>query len=417
MTEEQLEEIKVKMQILRNEREMQIQAMKLENTKVIDIVYLGKISYKSTEEGKIEEKEIFMCVEEQDGKFIYKYYDENNELMAIENVTDNNILPSKKYLNDDKGIIDEVGKMDKEGITSLSELEEEKEDNNRKIEEEEEQEENKEDETIEIPLEQDITSKLTRKEETDLSQVAKGETLANKLGISSDYTKLVLVSASQVNKYLPQNKRHRNKDAFIAVKPNGESIVLGEDILAFDEHSGTNPTNESLTINGDGSVKEEQSTSRWRIVNGNGREYLSVGWDEKIGKEVKYTQWSPEENKYVDFELETNKTREKNQDVKNLTKEKSGIYNAGKIIERDEKEKDCPEEDVTMVDNNENNDSHTHDVDYAVQKIMEDNIVREASTEIGVKKYVEKMIKNTDMSIEEIIEYIKDDLQRVAKIR
>lgn len=417
MTEEQLEEIKIKMQVLKNEIETKIEEKNIEDTKIVDIVYLGKVNYKTEEEGKIEEKEIFMCIQEQDGKFVYKYYDENNELIALENVTDDNVIPSKKYLYDDKGIVDKVGKLDKEGIASLNELEQEKEKNNKQSEEEKEekQQEGEDNEKIEKSLEKDTTSNLTKKERINLNQIIKGETLSNKLGIPPEYTELVLVSASQVNAFFPSNKKHRNKDAFIAIRPDGEGMVIGEDILEFDEHSGTNPTNESLTINKDGRVQDEQSTSRWKIVNGNNREYISVSYDENFGKEVKYTQWSPEQNKYVDFELETNKTREKNQDVNKFIKERSGINSVNRIIENNEKEGKCPKKDVTMVDDNPNNDSHTYDVSYAVKQIMKNETISNAYGDEYVAEYVEKKIKETDMSIEEIIEYITDDLERVAK--
>ena len=86
-------------------------------------------------------------------------------------------------------------------------------------------------------------------------------------------------------------------------------MILGENILEPDSREGTNPIgNDSVTINNDGTATREAVTSSYKIVHGNGNEYIRTGYDENSGKEIKYSMYSPEENKYIDTELETNRT-------------------------------------------------------------------------------------------------------------
>ncbi len=66
----------------------------------------------------------------------------------------------------------------------------------------------------------------------------------------------------------------QEKDAFVAINSDGTATVLGEDILEPDTRTGTTPMATSMTINNDGIVNQESVTSSYRIVNGNGNEYL-----------------------------------------------------------------------------------------------------------------------------------------------
>ena len=151
-------------------------------------------------------------------------------------------------------------------------------------------------------------------------------------------------------------------------------------------------------------------------MNGNGNEYISVGYDENMGKEIKYSQWTHEESKYVDFELETNKTRRKDHDVKMQTERKSGIHNADEINKRYEKEKECKENTtneqeektevrVEDIDDNTNNDTHAHITD---ERLEEEAKKAKISIEAFKKEYekaegstVEEKIENAQETIEE----------------
>ena len=62
---------------------------------------------------------------------------------------------------------------------------------------------------------------------------------------------------------------------------------IGEDILEPDNRIGTSQTSKGMTINNDGKVNQEGVTSSYRIVNGNGNEYIRASYDESYGKRNK----------------------------------------------------------------------------------------------------------------------------------
>ena len=51
-----------------------------------------------------------------------------------------------------------------------------------------------------------------------------------------------------------------------------------------------------MAINNDGTVNQEAVTSSYRIVNGNGNEYLRASYDESLGKEIKYSMFFSRKN-------------------------------------------------------------------------------------------------------------------------
>ena len=110
-------------------------------------------------------------------------------------------------------------------------------------------------------------------------------------------------------------------------------------------------------------------TSSYRIVNGNGNEYLRAGYDESYGKEIKYSMFSKEKNEYLDIELETQRTRPKDSTVRQFMRDRgAGIREAESVIERGEEHQiygemqDDSEHKLNIrdVDNNKNNDTHEH---------------------------------------------------------
>ena len=229
---------------------------------------------------------------------------------------------------------------------------------------ENEQEDEKDQEDEQEELSKKELDGLQIKEETRLSQNIKGVTLEDKLGLKkngiTDGVRLARVTTDSLNPYL--EKSSTQVDSFVVIRKNGEAVVLGENILEPDNRLGTNPTGTDTTINNDGSVKQEGITSSYRIVNGNGRDYLRIGYDEVSGKEIKYGMYSPEKNDYVNVELETQRTKIQNSDVRQFMKDRGvGQREAEQIIKKDKEHGECDNKDVTVVDNDKNNDSHTHE--------------------------------------------------------
>lgn len=435
---------------LKEKREQQIKESLKDNeplqTIINDIKYLGQIKY--TEQGldgkDIEKvKEIYMIVEENDGKMWYKYYDKNLELIAAEDSIEEQIAFAQNFDEKDINFLNKIQELDKmEGI-SLSELEQEylsiediaielgidpkeiKEyqelDLGQEIDEKEEDENQK-------VIDKEKTDKLNIKERTELNQNIEGRTLENKLGIKNitlpdgskltDGKYLAIISTSSLSEYTENSSNQ--KYSFAVIRENGEAVPLGNDIITSDERSGTNPTNSDLTINSDGRVNEESNVSSFKIVNGNQNEYLKISNDEVSGHEIKYSKYSPEEGNYVSTELRTDREIYINDDVRQYLKDSSeGVKKAQETIERSEVHDEYDEQqDITLVDNDLNNDSHTH--------ISSDDYVPNAditwgeyanqlgyrgdgSIELAVEKYKETLEKNQNLDSKQIVELTIDE--------
>lgn len=345
-----------------------------------DIKHLGKVKFIQEINGQKaeEEKDIYLLIEEKDGRILYKYYDENLQLVAVEDSTRDELMAESKFEGKDQSFLKQIEELDKEGKSlsqieaeleeisvalgiSLDEIDEVKEfDLKQEIKEKEENEKQ--------VLNKDETSHLDIKETSKLNQNIKGETLENKLGIKNitlpngqkltDGDKLAVVSTTSLNNSV--DTKNSQSYSFVVIRKNGEAVPIGDDVLVQDERTGINPMAEDLTINNNGIVNKETNIASYRIVNGNRDEFIKISNDEVSGREIKYSEFSRETGKYVSTELETNRYMFIDDDVRQYLKDRTeGIKKADNTIERAEQHK-CEEKDITVVDNNPNNDSHVH---------------------------------------------------------
>lgn len=299
-----------------------------------------------------------------------------------------------------------------------------------KDDKENEEDDEKEQEDGQEELSKKELDGLHIKEETRLNQNIKGTTLGDKLGLKkngiTDGVKLARVTTDSLNPYL--EKSSTQVDSFVVIRKNGEAVVLGENILKPDDRLGTNPTGTNTTINNDGTVRQEGITSSYRIVNGNGRDYLRAGYDEISGKEIKYGMYSPEKNDYVNVELETQRTRPQDYDVRQFMKDRGvGEREAEQILEKDKEHGECLEKDVTVIDNDKNNDSHTHEdiQNIEIQDIDAHEYIPNTETtwdefasicgyrgedriQRALEKFQKEKAENTDKSNKELVEQIEE---------
>jgi hypothetical protein len=447
----------------------------LSENKVSNVKYMGKTEI----DGKWQD--IYMVVEqfqkEINGKVnivdVEKYVTENLEYIAGDNKQDgySQIFLSEKYSNQ-KELLEQLQNMDENGILDLSDLENQRIENIAKelniepediysideidleqLIDEKYSELNSERENQEELLEKGSSAKkgigvadgekddrvklsekqldgLQIKEETSLSQDIKGVTLSEKLGLQKngiyDAKKLARISISG-----PRG------DAYVAIHSDGTATVLGEDILEPDSRMGTSQTGTGMAINNDGTVNQEAVTSSYRIVNGNGNEYLRASYDESLGKEIKYSMFSPEKMEYLDVELETQRTRPQDSAVRQFMKDRgAGIREAEHVLDRGEEhqiygemEEDSEHKlNIKDVDNNKNNDTHEHDdvIDEngKIKVELEDYIPNtditweqfasmcgyrgEDRLEMAVQKFNEEKEKNLDASNQELIDDIEE---------
>ena len=255
------------------------------DTVINDIEYLGKVKFIQEINGQKveEEKDIYLLIEEKDGRTLYKYYDENMELVAYEDSVFEELMAESRFEGKDQSFLKQIENIDKEG-KSLSQIEAELEeiskglgislDEIEEIREFDLKQEIKEKEDSEKQiLNKDKVSCLDIKETTKLSQKIKGETLENKLGIKNvtlpngqkliDGEKLAVVSTSSLNKVV--DTKNSQSYSFCVIRKNGEAVPIGDDILVQDERSGISPITEELTINNNGIVNEETNVASYRI--------------------------------------------------------------------------------------------------------------------------------------------------------
>ncbi len=433
---------------LRNKREREIKE-NLRNgehldTIINDIKYLGKVEFIEEIDGqKIEEeKDIYLLIEEKDGRVLYRYYDENMKLIAYEGDIREGIMATTDFEDKDKSFLKQIDEFNKEDSMSLSDIEEKLEkisdtleldiDEIKEIKELDLNQKIKEAEKDKETLSKDETSHLDIKETTRLSQNIKGQTLGNKLGINNielpngkkltDGEKLAIVNTDSLNKYT--DRKNSQDYSFVVIRKNGEAVPLDNSILVSDERSGISPINEDLTINNNGNVSKETNVTSYRIVNGNREEFLKIGNDDISGRKIKYSEFSKEKGEYVTTELETDRDIYIDDDVRQYLKDRTeGRKKANNTIERSKKH-DGEQKDITLVDNDINNDSHVHvdKNDYIpnTNKTWEqfanelgyrgDGSIQKAQEEFEKEKHKNKELNNEEI-IEQMVEIANEDFR------
>lgn len=286
----------------------------------------------------------------------------------------------------------------------------------------------------EVVLSEDVSNNLEIKEETNLNQYIKGETLENKLGLKEagieDGVRLARVSTSSISSVDGVSKS--TIDSFVVICKSGQKILLGEDILKPNPQAGLNPVEESTTIDNNGKVDKEVNTTSYLIVNGNGKEYLNVGYDENSGKEIKYAMWSQERGEYINTELETNRTWIQDDDVREFMYQKgNGIYEAEQMLDKSDEHGECERKEVEDLDQDPTNDSHEH----VVEDISENDYIPnttytwrdfankcgyrgEGDIELAFKTFQKQKEAEPDKTNEEIVnEIIEEKEEEYREIR
>ena len=243
--------------------------------------------------------------------------------------------------------------------------------------------------------------KLDIREETKLNQEIKGETLGQKLGLDKagihDGEKLVRIQKSQLSSKTREGISSQSVDILAVTRKDGSAVILGENILRPNTREGTNPTQENATIdNNDGTIDKEVNTTSYEIVNGNGREYINIGYDEVSGKEIKYSMYSHQEGKYIDVELETNRTLYQDPKVREFLRDKNeGMHEADEIINTYSKE-NLQNMARMILENTENGISEVYNQADVERKIIEK--IRESGYD---KDNYQSVIEEVEQEMEE----------------
>ena len=340
-----------KMKIL---KEYMVDQLSKENAKEINVNVIALDSISKNELDKDKTLAIYLVTMQytKNGQSfdIEQYYSEDLENGDIKFIAGNNkndgiekIFLSREYTEDAKlreFLENQLNEMSKESKLNLVQLEkiakelridiEDVEsmaevdlDQEIEIEKDKEQGKNEEKENDEKEeTEEEKLSKISGKQTVNINAKFDGKTpLRNELGLSGEY-KNVMVVYSEKLKELPGKDDEQNNSpvAFVAVKNDGSIEKM--DSLELDTSSGVIPTREAIKADANGIARQDTSTlSRYKI---NGKNtYLSVQRGAYGEMKVYHGQKTKEENRPVEFQLETNS-------IKPTTKEMREMQHPGK---------------------------------------------------------------------------------------
>lgn len=437
-------DIITKMKLLRDYRNDRISDR---NGKVLDVKYLGNIDL-NLEEKNIDEKNfiaVYLIIEqyEQDGKFfeVEQYYSENfktgdirflagnnrsdgiDEIYLSSDYTDNDAL--REYLQKEINFISKEGELDlaieeqieqiakelglsPEEVEALIELNLDVEEKDKIDNEKQENSENGNEELTEEQTEEVL--KVSGKQEVNINaKFDKKNTLRKELGLGSEYKNITVVYSEKLQQINGNDKaKNHSPLAFVAVRNDGTSEVINS--LELDDSSGRLPTKESIKIDSNGTAREDRNTlSRYKIAGKNS--YLSVERGQYGEMKVYHGQKTKEENRSVEFQLETRTLRPTKYDMREMQRPNHGKYHVDDIENEFEKHASNGEKELKNskdYDGDKNTATHVHEIEEIqeldenaqiyieneiekwAEQIMEDYDVQNAFTENEVRE----MIKN-----------------------
>lgn len=405
-------------------------------TQIKDVIYVGDAKWTDRLNGKMVQDKLFIVtknvlIKNEKGQVIDKKEVKNYYLgdkciggfMDVKNPIFNEYFENSEPQKVDaiKNLLDKVSleELEERSLNTLQKKYMQELSEQLGIPEEEILEMEEVDLDEELPIEQELENKedenqkvlnsrklenLDIKEETSLHQEIKGETLGQRLGLEKvgiyGAEKLVRISKSQLSSEDRKGISSSVIDVMAVVRKDGSAVILGDNVLRVNSREGTNPTQENLTLdNNDASIDKEMNTTSYEIVQGNGREYLSIGYDENSGKEIKYSMYSHQEGQYVDVELETNRTFYQDPRVREFLRDRNeGIHEADEILNTYTKE-NLDDMSRTILNNSDNGISEVYNQADVKEKI--------------IQKIKEKGYGKDDY--DKVIEEVEEEMKESAK--
>ena len=405
-------------------------------TQIKDVIYVGDAKWTDRLNGKMVQDKLFIVtknvlIKNEKGQVIDKKEVKNYYLgdkciggfMDVKNPIFNEYFENSEPQKVDaiKNLLDKVSleELEERSLNTLQKKYMQELSEQLGISEEEILEMEEVDLDEELPIEQELENKedenqkvlnsrklenLDIKEETSLHQEIKGETLGQRLGLEKvgiyGAEKLVRISKSQLSSEDRKGISSSVIDVMAVVRKDGSAVILGDNVLRVNSREGTNPTQENLTLdNNDASIDKEMNTTSYEIVQGNGREYLSIGYDENSGKEIKYSMYSHQEGQYVDVELETNRTFYQDPRVREFLRDRNeGIHEADEILNTYTKD-NLDDMSRTILNNS-------------------DNGISEVYNQADVKEKIIQKIKEKDYGkddYDKVIEEVEEEMKESAK--
>ena len=438
--EEKQQIILGKMRRIRDIREKEIFEQNIEREEngqkplsisVKEVKYLGNINWvEEVGENKVRTlKDLYIAIEENDGKTVYRYYDEDFNLIAAEQK--GLIIEAKEFADKkDKTFLEEIKSKDKEGERTLSKEEKERTD---KIQKEIQKEEAKDNGEQKINAEEMRTIKGIQEIDLD-TKVNENETLRDILDLSDDFVKLEVVYSEKINELSTEEKsehRENTKFSFVAVDKKGNAQTIS-DKLELDLSSGADANNEALKIKHTGEVnKDSKTNSRYKIKD-KSDSYLSIQQANYGEAEIYYGGKTKDGNEPVETQLETDNIMPTSREIRETQSNKKEMYAKDRMADEANKHfEEANEEKINLkdADGKEETYSHLHTDKEHIQDVAQliynnNESIQNAFTLKEVTEMTERLFVKTsrDFSlsdtdklklIEETIESDAENLQKM----
>lgn len=411
--EEEKQKIIETMKSLRKKREQEILESGLD-IKIIDVQYLGKIKWVEEIEGENTEKQkdIYRIIEERDGKFSYKYYDEDMEMIAAKRQEDEQMLPDEKYLD----------KEDKSFLKDIEELGEEKE-SLKEIEEKDEKSKEESEEKDEVKKQK--PKYVIQTVDVDKAYVDNWTTVRKGFKIPPGVEEIAIAYPTQKDENVLSSHitmHMLDKNGYVIQEADGKTI---KDLFEIDDSTGSNPMyddNTKLELEGYAEKNKGQTMGRFQSKQ-NSELYLSAEQKE-VGDyaQVYAGRKTRDGNDPVEVQLETSNTDiQTSLEMQQIISGYKGMYNKENI----DKEADFHE---SHGDDMEKIAIENADGDRRTVKACDEDLIpgtditwREFANKCGYRgkdgieraqeKFVESKEDNPDITNEELVNKIVDDLE------
>ncbi len=411
--EEKREQIIEIMKALRDKREAEIFESELD-VSIIDIQYLGAINWLDERNGENEEKQkdIFVIIEERKGEVLYRYYDDDLEMLAVQMQGRDEILPSEKY----------TFKKDKDFLEDIKELDEKE--SLKKIEEEQIVSEENEQDKVAKPQKPHNANQYI---DVDKVYVDDKTTFRQAYGIPNGVEELAIrPTNSKDENPLSSNLTMDmidNKGNVIEKVKQGNKEITVNDLFKVDDATGNNPTyddNTKLELNKTVEKNKQRTTRRFESVI-NKSLYISVE-QKKIGgyTEVYSGRKTKDGNDPVEIQLETrNEPIQTSFEMQKINRNARGTDSADDIDrEADFHEEHGDETDNIAIANADGREDTHEDCEYTMINDEEAKNLAlrcgyrgdqlESGIEIVKEEFAEKRLDSSN--IEKTNEQIMDEM-------
>lgn len=281
--------------------------------------------------------------------------------------------------------------------------------------------------------ENDLSKKQTEKikvngiQKADLNKLVDGkETLGKRLDLQQ-YDSLYVVYSDKVDEVTSGVKKNNTTYSLVGMKKNGEARVLNDE-FEMDRTVGYNGGREQTKIRANSTAtRDNRDVSVYtRKTNG-----MSIGCENNQGNvDMFLYQKTFEENENVGIQIETSKTPIIPIETRDIMNRNKGIYQKEKVQDEIEEhiQEGCRPNNVKDFDGNEETRTHEHSSEEILNNFVIDIFnyendngeekIKEVFTKSEVKdKLLRELKENNDkLSVEQIVESVKEEMNQDAEI-